>query len=194
MIYWLTYFIVKPFLFILASPKIIGRENVPRKGGFILASNHQSNVDPFLLGTFSGRALNFMAKDSLFRTKLLSWLFSQWGAFPIKRESSDFKGIRETIRRLNHGTPILMFPEGTRGKSTLEKKARDGIGFLAARTGVPVIPVYIKDSDKVLVPGSKKINRFQVTIIFGPAMFFSKDESYDVIAKEIVGRMYSLSP
>ena len=192
MIYWLTYAVVKLILKLLCSPQVVGRENIPRKGAFILASNHQSNIDPFLLGTFSGRALNFMAKDSLFKNKVSAWLFNQWGTFPIKRDESDFKAIRETIRRLEKGIPILVFPEGTRGAQGRDKKIQAGIGLLAAKTKAPIIPVYIENSQQVLPPGSKFPKRHPVTLTFGPPVSFHPHQSYPDIAQQVVEKIYLL--
>src|SRR3989338_365801 len=114
MVYWIAH-----VLFVIVSKlifpiKVKGREYIPAQNSFILASNHLSNLDPMILGLASRRRLSYIAKESLFKNKIFGVILHQVGAFPIKREAADFRAIRETLRRLKKGSPIVIFPEGTR--------------------------------------------------------------------------------
>ena len=155
MIYLITYYFTKLLSFLYFPRTVIGLENIPSQGGCILASNHISNIDPPILGITSPRRLNYVAKESLFENKLLGFFLRQLWAFPIKRDESDFRAMRHTLRCLKSAQPVLIFPEGTRGTTGRIKTVQAGIGFMAAKSGRPVIPVYIYDSDKVLPAKAK---------------------------------------
>ena len=150
-------------------------------------------MDPFILGLASRRRLSYVAKDSLFYNKFLRYLLYRVDAFPIKRGGADFRAMRETLRRLKKGVPIVLFPEGTRQGAGIERKIHEGIGFIVAKAGVPVIPAYIKDSEKVLFPGSRTLKRQRVTVIFGEPLHFTKKQSYADIAHQVMEMVSSLA-
>jgi 1-acyl-sn-glycerol-3-phosphate acyltransferase len=193
MIYWIGFVLVKILDKIYFTTRYIGRENLPAKGSFILACNHLSNVDPFIVGTSVWRHFNFIAKDSLFKNKILGFFFAEFGAVPIKRDSSDFHAIREVLRRMKKGDPLVLFPEGTRGVTGREKKIQPGIGMIALKSDVPVIPTFIQDSDKALPNGKKWFKRYPVKVTFGKPMRFSQDEAYTEVASKIMQSVNELA-
>ena len=193
MIYWFAHALFTIFSKTLFPVKVHGLKNIPSRGGFILASNHLSNLDPMLLGLASGRRLNYLAKESLFKNWFFSFFLHQVGAFPIKRGSSDVGAIKEALKRLKKGGGMVIFPEGTRKAKDGTKKVQPGIGLVAAKSGVPVVPALIKDSDKVLPAGSKFIRPGQITISFGRPAQYSAHESYFDIAQRIMDEIDSLS-
>ncbi|MBI5150675.1 MAG: 1-acyl-sn-glycerol-3-phosphate acyltransferase [Candidatus Omnitrophica bacterium] len=194
MIYYISYFFFKTLSAIFFPLKVVGREHLPADTGFILAGNHISNLDPFILGLASRRRLSYVTKDTLFRNKILSYLLYRVDAFPIKRGASDFRAMRETLRRLKKGLPVVLFPEGTRQPAGgTDKKVHEGIGFIVSKSGVPVIPAYIKDSQKVLAPGTKVLKRHRVTVVFGPPLRFNSTQSYSDIAHEVMYKISGLS-
>ena len=193
MIYWIAYVITKFVALIFFPRRVIGFENLPKKGGFIVASNHLSYLDPQIIGMCMWRRFSYVAKDSLFKNEFASFILHQVGAFPIKRDTSDFRGIREILRRLKMGCPVVIFPEGTRGVGGRAKKPQQGIGLVAVKSKVPVIPCFVSGSDKVLPPGAKFFKRHLVTVTFGKPMHFSEDQSYSTIASLIVDQIYTLS-
>ena len=195
MIYYISYFFFKTLSALFFPLKVVGREHLPADTGFILASNHISNLDPFILGLASRRRLSYVAKDTLFRNKALSYLLSRVDAFPIKRGASDFRAMRETLRRIKKGLPVVLFPEGTRQpvEGGTDKKVHEGIGFIVSKSGAPVIPAYIKDSQRVLAPGTKVLKRHRVTVIFGAPLRFNPTQSYSDIAHEVMYKISDLS-
>ena len=193
MIYYISYFFLKILSVFFYPITVVGRENLPARQGFIIASNHISNMDPFILGLASRRRLSYVAKDSLFYNKLLRYLLYRVDAFPIKRGGADFRAMRETLRRLKKGAPIVLFPEGTRQTTGVGRKIHEGIGFIVAKAGVPVIPAYIKDSEKVLPQGGRILKRHRVTVIFGEPLYFAKHQSYSDIAHQVMERVSSLA-
>ena len=193
MIYYISYFFFKALSALFFPLRVIGRGNLPVREGFIIASNHMSNMDPFILGLASRRRLSYVTKDTLFRNRVLRYILYRVDAFPIKRGASDFRAMRETLRRLRKGAPVVLFPEGTRQTTGAERKIHEGIGFIVSKAGVPVIPAYIKDSEKVLPPGSKILKRQRVTVAFGAPLHFAKHQSYADIAHQVMGRVSSLA-
>ncbi len=193
MIYYISYFFLKALSALFYPITVSGRENLPLGQGFIIASNHISNMDPFILGLASRRRLSYVTKDSLFRNWVLRYILYRVDAFPIKRGASDFRAMREMMRRLKKGAPVVLFPEGTRQATGVERKIHEGIGFIVAKAGVPVIPAYINGSEKVLPPGSKVLRRHGVTVAFGAPLHFAKHQSYADIAHQVMDRVSFLA-
>lgn len=194
MFYWVTRAFVKFCFWFLFPLKVYGVENMPTHGAFILASNHRSYLDPMILPVSCKRKLGFVAKEQLFQKKILGFLITHLGAFPIKRKSSDIRAIKEILSRLNAGWPVLIFPEGTRTRKDMRIEIQAGVGLLAVKSKLPVIPVYIDGTDKVMPPGSKKIYRYPVTVTFGSPLLFTKKDDYGKIAVEVMQAVNFLAP
>jgi len=182
----LAYVVLKLFFRI----EIVGKNLIPKEGAFVLASNHLSNLDPIVLGGVSPRRLNFLAKEELFQSPLSSWFLSSLKAFPLKRKKADLSAIRTGIERLTQHEPLLVFPEGTRRKE--EKRVHAGIGFLVSKTGCPVMPVKIYNTDKVLPPGRILPKLKKIKVVFGRPMLFDKGKDVQDITQEVIGRMNEL--
>ncbi len=189
MIYWIAHVLWTIVSKIFFPIKVRGLKNIPSRGGFILASNHLSNLDPMILGLASGRRLNYMAKESLFRNKTSKFILKQVGAYPVKRDASDVWAIKETLKRLEKGG-VVIFPEGTRKSREGIKRIHGGIGLLAVKSGVLVIPTFIRGSDKVMPPGSKFIKYAKVIVRFGKPVRFTARGSYHDIASKIMNDVY----
>ena len=193
MFYWFSFYIFKMLGAIFSPRTVIGKENIPQNGAFIVASNHVSNLDPLLIGLSLQRRTSYMAKDILFRNKILKCMLQSVEAFPVRRGAADVWALRETLRRLKRGMPVVMFPEGTRKTLPEEKKIQSGIGFLAVKGDVPVVPVHIDGSDKVLPPGAKYPQRNRITISFGKPLMFSKEQSYSEIVTHVMNEIQALA-
>ncbi|MEK7469840.1 MAG: lysophospholipid acyltransferase family protein [Planctomycetota bacterium] len=120
-----------------------GISNVPLTGGIILACNHQSFFDPVIAAAGLSRSVTFMARDSLFKIAPFRWLIESLNAFPVKRGKADLGAVKQSLRRLRDGWPLLVFPEGTRTKDGSIGSMAGGIGVLASRARVPVVPTLI---------------------------------------------------
>jgi 1-acyl-sn-glycerol-3-phosphate acyltransferase len=121
-----------------------GRERLPEQGGALVLSNHQSHLDPVLLGLACDRRLNFLARDTLFRFAPFRWLIRSLDAIPIDREGLGMSGLKETLRRLKHEEMVLIFPEGTRTRDGEVAPLKPGFSALAKRAKVPLVPVAIE--------------------------------------------------
>jgi len=150
-----------------------GAENVPAEGGFILAGNHVSYLDPALLWCGVPRETHFIAKQELFDMPVVGWGLPRVWAFPIHRGTADREAIQRATELLKLGEPVGIFPEGTRqaaGASADVGEGHSGVAFIAMRAGVPVVPVGISGTEKAL-PRGAKIPRFpRVKVRYGPAV------------------------
>jgi len=132
-----------------------GRENLPREGGFVLASNHVSSFDPWPLGIplWPRRHLRFMAKSELYWFPL-TLVLNGAGAFPVRRGQADVEAIATAVRLAREGHVVTMFPEGTRRTKGLVKKfearPRTGAARIALEAGVPLVPAAVKGTDRLL--------------------------------------------
>jgi 1-acyl-sn-glycerol-3-phosphate acyltransferase len=131
-----------------------GLEHLPRDGGFVLAANHLSNLDPWALGLplFPRRFLRFMAKSELFNP-LLGPIIAAGGAFRVRRGERDAEAIRTAVELCRDGEVVVMFPEGTRRKKGLVKRFQPrphtGAARIALEAGVPLVPAAIGGTDRL---------------------------------------------
>jgi len=176
MIYELTCFFLRIALKVFFSHRMVGTENIPAEGSFILCSNHVSHADPPALCVFVKRDLYYIAKEELVNVRFFGWYFSRLHLIPIDRTGRSIKGIKEVARKIKGGYPIVIFPEGTRseGKGLLRPQA--GAAYFALKFGIPVVPAYIKGTDQVLPKGAKRMKRAPITVFYGKPKFYSMDE------------------
>ncbi|HEX3998903.1 MAG TPA: lysophospholipid acyltransferase family protein [Pirellulales bacterium] len=120
-----------------------GRNFVPPTGGGLVLSNHQSHLDPVLVGLATDRRLNYLARDTLFKFAPFRWLIRSLDAIPLDREGLGLAGLKETLKRLKRGELVLIFPEGTRTRDGEVGVLKPGFCALARRAGVPLLPVGI---------------------------------------------------
>lgn len=123
--------------------RVQGRRNVPRTGGVLLISNHQSFMDPVLATVGLSREGNYMARDSLFHNKWFGRLIASLNAFPVARNSADVGAIKESLRRLKQGRLLVMFPEGTRTTDGHIGPLLPGLAAIAKKARVPIVPTLI---------------------------------------------------
>ena len=194
MVYWIGYAFWKILGFLFYPITVHGSQNLPQRGSCILASNHASNMDPMLIGLCFWRPISYFAKDELFKNRFFAWILYHVGAFPVKRGSADIGAINEALRRLEAGIPLVIFPGGTRQSTHSKREVHSGIAFLAVKSGVPVVPVYIKDSDKLLPKGAKFLKRHSIGVTFGKSKVYSDNESYPTIANRIMDEISFLAP
>ncbi len=156
--------IVRNLSRLLFGLHIEGIEHLPVRGGFILASNHVSFVDPPILGASSPRRLAYLAKRELFRKAGLSHLIVALGAFPIDRQTLDRKALETAKNVVAKGLGLLLFPEGTRIRTGELGQGRPGVSLLAAETGVPIVPAYIGGTLRL---GDAFLRRTPILVRFG---------------------------
>lgn len=185
----------------LFTLEVEGLEHVPKTGPFILASNHASHFDPPAIGSVLQREVFFFARKSLFKPGFAKWLLDQLNTIPVDRDGdSDIGALRRTIKVLEAGEGLVLFPEGTRTRDGTLGEAKAGVGLIACKTQAPVIPVAVLGSYEALPPGARFPTLGQpIQIHFGPPLLpaaydsASKDkERYTQAAKAIMGAIQAL--
>lgn len=148
-VYRIVRLLLVPFFRVYFRHERHGREHIPSEGPVLLAANHRSFLDPFVIGATAKRPLYYVAKKELFGNRLFGWFLNALGAFPVDRGAAD-QDMLETARQiLARGDAVLMFPEGTRIRHGSLATPKRGIGRLALETGAPVIPVAVTGTEHV---------------------------------------------
>ncbi|MBC8206832.1 MAG: (d)CMP kinase [Kiritimatiellaeota bacterium] len=186
---------------VLNKYTVYGIQNVPKTGGVIIASNHASYLDPPAVGASSRRMrmTHFMARDTLFRKKLMGAFLHKVGVIPLDREKGDLKAMKTAIHLLKDGACVALFPEGTRSEDGEFQKPKPGIGFLVAKGEAPVVPVYVHGSYEAWSKHSGGLKRNPVTVIYGKLItreeirsLGSGREAYLLIGELIMERIAEL--
>ena len=129
---------------------LIGRDNIPKKGNFIMVSNHGSLLDPPLLGHALGRNISFMAKAELFKIPFIGFVIRACGAYPVKRGIADKNTIQTACNKLSSNKCIGIFIDGTRQKNGRVNKPKQGAALLAFKNETLLLPVAIVNSHKLI--------------------------------------------
>jgi 1-acyl-sn-glycerol-3-phosphate acyltransferase len=167
--YSLVRYMLMPGLARLAGGwRVVGRENIPRQGGALIAGNHTSFLDPPLVGSALPRRTYYFAKRELFEIPLFGWLIRKCYAFPVDREGDDKTAFRHAIGLLRAGELLVVFPEGGRSPDGTMQEGGRGAALIAARAGVPLIPCALSGADQVLPRGAHCLHRGFLQVSFGP--------------------------
>ena len=171
-----------PLARLVFRPKIVGKRNVPKQGGVLLASNHLSFVDSIVITLVAPRSVAFLAKSEYFTGRgLRGWLsrsfFTGIGAVPVVRgagqAAQDALATGQHI--LDRGGAFAIYPEGTRSLDGRIYRGRTGVAWLALESRVPVVPVALTDTQKLLPLGSRRPRLHRVTVQFGEPITLSGD-------------------
>ena len=141
-------FLAKVFLPTFGNMVVVGRENLPKSGPLLIASNHQSYTDPAVLIYAIDRPVWWMAKRSLFKGWFVSWFLRQVHVFGVNREKQDLAALVHAQTLLDQGKALLIFPEGTRHPGALGR-GHDGLAYMALRTGVPIVPIALTGTELI---------------------------------------------
>lgn len=177
--------------------EVRGEELVPPGGGMIVAANHLSFFDPALLWLHLPRKAHFLAKVELFGNRLSAALFRTLNAIPVDREGYDRRAIRESLEVLKSGGCLVMFPEGSRGPEGMIREAYLGVGLLAQKARVPIVPVYLENTKTYV---RSIFTRHKMKVRFGEPIdsgwlseIPGNKEGYRMIAGETMSRIRMLS-
>lgn len=146
--------------------EVHGRENVP-DGAFILSGNHRSNIDSPVVAAVTSRRLRYMGKHTMWKYPLPGRFFTAMGGFGVKRGTADREALRTCIKVLEAGEPLVMFPEGTRRSGPVVQDLYEGPSYVAARSGVPILPVGIGGTEAAMPSGAKWIKPVKVVLVIG---------------------------
>ncbi|MCW2635479.1 MAG: plsC [Blastococcus sp.] len=179
MIYLVSRFVLRPLFFLLFRPRVVGRENVPAEGPFILASNHLSFIDSMAIPLMSPRRVGYLAKAEYFTgSGIGGWFIKTWftalGALPVERQThrAAQEALDTAMSVLKAGGGFGIYPEGTRSKDGRLARGKTGVAWLALTADCPVVPVGITGTDRIQPIGASwpRPHRFSVT--FGQPLTF----------------------
>jgi len=171
---------------LLFDLKAWGVQHVPQQGGAIIVSNHQSYLDPIMLGVRLRRPVSYMARSDLFSKPAFTWLIRQLNAFPVRRGESDLGAMKQAIARVKQGRLLVMFPEGTRTPDGEIQTIQAGIGLLARRAGVSLIPAVIDGSFAAWPRGQLFPHPHPIRVMYGPALAIKELKAGEIV--DLIGR------
>ncbi|HEY0944269.1 MAG TPA: lysophospholipid acyltransferase family protein [Opitutaceae bacterium] len=148
--------------------EVTGQENIPRRGPFLIAANHASHLDPPCIGSQVPRQMAFFARKTLWKPGFARWWLDSVGAIPVDRDGgSDVSAIKNVLRTLQNGNALILFPEGTRSPDGRLQTPKAGVGLIACKTQVPVLPVRIFNSNTAFGRSGKLRLGTPVSVTFG---------------------------
>jgi 1-acyl-sn-glycerol-3-phosphate acyltransferase len=168
--YWYTRWICKFFCILFFRVRSYGRDNVPKKGAFILVSNHQSYLDPiFCIGPLK-RPSSCLARDSLFTNWFFGLLIASMNAIPVKLGEADMSAMRKALGKLKKGEGICLFPEGTRTYDGKIAPLKPGLGLLCRRGDAVIVPVVIDGAFECWPRHKKLFSPGPIWVCYGKAI------------------------
>jgi 1-acyl-sn-glycerol-3-phosphate acyltransferase len=206
-VYFLGWSFFRAFYKYYCGWRVYNPERVPAEGPAILAANHASFLDPFLVGAGVKREINYLARESLFRFPVIGWVLRRWQAVPVDREGGGAKGLRAILDRLLAGGAIILFPEGTRTRDGNLQPARSGIGLTVIKSNAPVVPVRVFGTFQAYSRHMRFPRPRRVSVKYGPPILFENlraeakecskqrlKEIYQQVADEIMEAIAELEP
>lgn len=171
MVFWISWLLLAPFVFIFFPTRIIGKKYIKKvkKESAITSCNHQSNIDPIILKARVNTSYKLMSKDTLFRKKFSAWYMSKLGAYPVKRGQNDLGAVRKTLGYLKANNHLVIFPEGTRIQDGELSELKNGLVMFALKSDCYVIPSVFKKKPRFLM-----LN----TLLIGKPFRFSEMEEF----------------
>ena len=183
--------------------EVSGVENLPRHGGYLVAANHASHLDPFIIGARLPQQVTFFARKTLWTPGFASWWLNAVGTIPVDRDGrQDVGALKRVLRALADGKVLILFPEGTRSPDGRLQAPKPGIGFIVCKTQVPVVPARIFGSFDALGK-SANVPRLgtRLTVVFGrpisPAVYddpAAGKERYQIAGTRIMAHIARLEP
>jgi 1-acyl-sn-glycerol-3-phosphate acyltransferase len=188
-VYGIVRLVLQPFFLIYFRMSRIGREHIPASGPVIVAANHRSFLDPFVIATMARRPMYYVAKKELFSRPWQAWILNALGAFPVDRGAGDEASIETAKAILARGDIVLIFPEGTRIRPGSLGTPKRGVGRLVLETGVPVVPVAVIGTEAVR--RGWRIRPHKVRIRAGrPLRFPQVEEPSRALASAVTDRIW----
>lgn len=201
-VYGLCHYLIGVIYGMFFRGDIVGVENLPTSGGFLVAANHTSFLDPPFIGCQVPRQIAYFARKTLWKGGFSSWWLDSVGTIPVDRDGGqDVSAIKRVLKAIKEDRGLILFPEGTRSIDGKLQAAKAGVGLIACRTQVPVVPVRIFGSFEAYGKGAK-IPRLgtRVTVVFGqpllPAVYddpAAGKERYQIASERIMAHIAALA-
>ena len=171
--------------------EIHGAGNVPAHGPFVLAPVHRSNLDFILVSTVRRPRMRYMGKASIWKSRALGRFVSMLGAFPVHRGTADRESLRTCLEVIENGEPLVMFPEGTRRSGPVVEDLFDGPAYVAARAGVPLVPVGIGGSAEAMPVGGRFVRPHKVVLVVGEPILPPAGDGTGRVKRRVVRELTS---
>ncbi len=156
----------------LVRLSVVGAENIPATGGYVLApGGHRSILDTPLASMAGPRVLRYMGAETYFKIPGLGFFLRAMGGFPVERALTDRAALRISEEVLRNGEPLVVFPEGTRQEGPEVQPLKEGAVFLAARAGVPIVPIGIGGAERAMPKGARYIKPTKVALVVGEPIY-----------------------
>lgn len=170
--YRLAYFFVSLYARLLCRRVVVGRENIPHQGPFLVVSNHLGSMDPPLVVSLFPARLGLVGMAAMAHRKdfFVGWLLDKAGAVWVRRGEADREALRQALRVMESGRPLGIAPEGTRSRTGALIQGKSGATYLALKAGVPILPVAIAGTEKVF-PTWRRFRRPTVHVKIGPLFY-----------------------
>ncbi len=179
MVYLISRLILRPLFLLLFRPRVVGRENVPATGAFIIASNHLSFIDSMVIPLMAPRRVGYLAKAGYFtRRGVRGWFTRTWftalGALPVERQThrAAQEALDTAMTVLRAGGGFGIYPEGTRSRDGRLARGKTGVAWLALTADCPVVPVGITGTDRIQPVGATWPRPHRCTVVFGKPLTF----------------------
>lgn len=198
--YWFCYNLIRLVGRVCFRLRVLHRERMINHGPVILASNHESYLDPPLVGSVADRAIFFLARKSLLAGPFFGWLLPKLNVIPVDQDGGDRSALKALIRILKAGEGTLVFPEGERSLDGRLRPALPGLGFVIAKTLAPVVPMRIFGAREAWPRGSGRVRFRPITVVVGePIHFTAADlqppgkEVYQRLSQRVMDAIAALS-
>ncbi len=196
-LYWMGYTLCNLVGKVAFDFRVYGRENFIEDGAAILASNHQSYLDPPCIGMACRKEIYYLARNTLYQRPLIGPLLKRLNTVPVDRDRGDVSSIKAIIRLLRGGNRVIIFPEGTRSSDGKLQPARAGLGMIIAKTVAPIVPIRIFGSFEAL-PRAGGLKLRPVSVVVGKPIRFTEDDVqgdrdiYQVLSNRVMEKIASL--
>jgi 1-acyl-sn-glycerol-3-phosphate acyltransferase len=186
---------------ILFDYRVIHPEKLIQRGPVLLVCNHVSFIDPPMVGIAFRTELHYLARKTLFESKVTSWLYPRWNAIPVDQTRPDMSSLKKMLRLMQEGHRVLVFPEGARSEDGEVGEAQPGVGLLIAKSRAPILPIRLYGAYDALPRGAKRLRSTPVRLVVGDVLDLDEDrararskEDYRKLADRTVEAIRDLPP
>jgi len=173
--YWLGWVFFNSAFRAVFGFRVFGREKLLLDGPVLVAANHESYLDPPLVGLVYRQQLTMLARKTLFRG-VAGFFYRRWGAIPVDQERPDMSSLKSIVRRIRQGEKVLIFPEGARTLDGELGAAQAGVGLIVAKSGAVVQPMRVRGARAALPRGATRLRRERISVTIGDPIRFTAEE------------------
>ncbi len=197
-IYRVAYILFKSVFKTFFGLKVYGRHYLPR-GKALIAANHQSYVDPLVVGSAMLEEMWYLAREDLFKFRPFAWLCVKVNTIPVRRRHADRSALKAVLQKLGEGRKVLVFPEGTRSYDGRLQTPERGMALLAHKSDAPVVPAYVSGTFQVLPRGRRMVRPHPISVSFGAPLRLDAEslnagarQAYESFSQQVMNAIAAL--